>query len=467
MKERRRPGASKILLYLGLVFVLVVLGGLIWFSAWVTGYLHSEAFRQLAAGKTGNALHARVNFGPFQWTRDSVFVDHLDSEGEGNSPVVSLDANELRASLNWRSLLGGVWRIDRIDMLQLNASFLPSTASKRPSPPSAPLPPAPSGIAALLPQKFEIDEIAVGNANVKFSFFSEEEFLSATNVRLLARSDSGGWAFSGEGGALTVPLAGKLGITDYRARLQGDALFITESHFSVGNSGKVSLAGQVGSGTKFNLAWNQLDVAHFVSSEWKSRLSGSFSGSSILQPAEDGGWKVSGQFKLSEGQLQNLPLLDRLATFSGSPEFAHLSIDEISGKCEWSQSTLVVTGFLLESKGLLRVESDRVVFGEGKISGSIRVGVGSQALRWLPGTTDRVFTAERDGYLWTKVKLDGSSADPHEDLSERLTASKKDAATQKGDVLLKAAEAIPEPSTQNSDSLTPASNTTPESLRRN
>ena len=419
MSERRRPGASRILLYLGLVVVLAVLGGLIWFSARVTGYLHGEAFRQLAAAETGAALRARANFGPFRWTRDSVFVDDFAAAGEENSPVESLGACELRADVNWRSLLGGAWRIDRVEILQLNASFVPCADRKPFLPPAAS---APSGIAALLPQKFEVGEVAVGNANLKFSFSPGEELLSATNARLVARSDSGGWAFSGGGGALVAPLIGKMGIADYRARLQGGDLFITESHFSAGNSGKVSLAGQVGSGTKFNLAWSQLDLAHFLSPEWKNRLSGSFRGSCTLQPAGDRGWKASGQFKLSEGQLQNLPLLDHLASFSGSPQFAHLPIDEISGKFEWSQSSLAVTGFLLESKGFLRMESDRVISG-GKLSGTFRVGVGSPVLRWLPATSDRVFTVERAGYVWTEVKLDGTPENPREDLSERLAAA--------------------------------------------
>jgi hypothetical protein len=430
MSERRRPGASRILLYLVLSVLLAVLGGLLWFSVRVTGCLHGEAFRQLAAAETGAALRARANYGPFQWTRDSVFVDEFAAAGAENSPVESLGASQLRADVNWRSLLGGAWRIDRVEILQLNASFVPC-GTRKPFLPPAASPPAlpPSGITALLPQKFEVGEVAVGNANLKFSFSPGEELLAATNARLVARSDSGGWAFSGGGGALVAPLIGKMGIADYRARLQGGDLFITESHFSAGNSGKVSLAGQVGSGTKFNLAWSQLDTAHFLSPEWKSRLSGSFGGSCTLRPDGDRGWTASGQFKLSEGQLQNLPLLDRLAAFSGSPQFTHLPLDEISGKFEWSQSSLVVTGFLLESKGFLRVESDRVISGE-KLSGTFRVGVGSPVLRWLSATGDRVFTAERDGYVWTEVKIEGAAEDPREDLSERLAAATRKADDQ-------------------------------------
>jgi hypothetical protein len=127
--------------------------------------------------------------------------------------------------------------------------------------------------------------------------------------------------------------------------------------------------------------------------------------------------------------LQNLPLLDRLAAFSGSPQFTHLPLDEISGKFEWSQSSLVVTGFLLESKGFLRVESDRVISGE-KLSGTFRVGVSSPVLRWLSATGDRVFTAERDGYVWTEVKIEGAAEDPREDLSERLAAATRKADDQ-------------------------------------
>ena len=443
MKARR--GASKIIPWMGLAVVLAAVGGLIWFSAWVTGYLHSEAFRRLAAAKTGDALHASVNFGPFRWTGSSVFVEECDATGAENSVIGSLAASELRADMNWRSLLHGVWRIERIEMLRLNASFLPAEAGKIP-PSAPPATPAPSGLAGLLPQKFEVGEVAAASANLKFPLPTGNEFLTAEETRLVARSDSGGWEFSGGGGTLAVPVVGTLGITDYRVRLQGDEVFIGDSHFSVGSAGKLSLFGQWGTDSRLNLSWSQVDVAQILPPDWKTRISGALGGSCIFQPAgngsDNGSWKASGEFKLTGGRLESFPLLDRLASFSSSPEFAHLPLDEVSGKFDRSPAGLVVTDFLLESKGFLRVESDRVV-ADGKLSGTFRVGVGAPALRWLPG--DRIFSAPRDGYLWTEMKVDGTPQDPREDLSARLTAAIEEAAVRKASDFLGTPPALPAP----------------------
>jgi hypothetical protein len=55
-----------------------------------------------------------------------------------------------------------------------------------------------------------------------------------------------------------------------------------------------------------------------------------------------------------------------------------------------------------------------------KIDGVLDVGVAASTLRWLPGARGKVFTVDRDGYLWTKVKISGPLKNIKEDLSERL-----------------------------------------------
>ena len=60
---------------------------------------------------------------------------------------------------------------------------------------------------------------------------------------------------------------------------------------------------------------------------------------------------------------------------------------------------------------------------QGKLEGLFQVGVTPTSLRWLPGSQARVFTVERDGYVWTSVRVTGLLDDLKEDLSQRLIAA--------------------------------------------
>jgi hypothetical protein len=49
----------------------------------------------------------------------------------------------------------------------------------------------------------------------------------------------------------------------------------------------------------------------------------------------------------------------------------------------------------------------------------VQFGVTRKYLEWLP-RAEEIFARERDGYLWTTVKLAGSVRSPREDLSPRV-----------------------------------------------
>ncbi len=50
-------------------------------------------------------------------------------------------------------------------------------------------------------------------------------------------------------------------------------------------------------------------------------------------------------------------------------------------------------------------------------------------LQWLPRAREEIFTREKDGLVWTKVKISGSLKEPKNDLAPRLAeALKKDPA---------------------------------------
>ena len=54
-----------------------------------------------------------------------------------------------------------------------------------------------------------------------------------------------------------------------------------------------------------------------------------------------------------------------------------------------------------------------------RLGGELQLGVAPGYLEWLP-KAQRIFTRQRDDYLWTTVQLGGTINDPQEDLSPRV-----------------------------------------------
>ena len=54
-----------------------------------------------------------------------------------------------------------------------------------------------------------------------------------------------------------------------------------------------------------------------------------------------------------------------------------------------------------------------------RLDGTRRLGATPKYLEWLP-KAERVFSRQRDGYLWTTVNLAGTLQAPKEDLSPRV-----------------------------------------------
>ena len=121
--------------------------------------------------------------------------------------------------------------------------------------------------------------------------------------------------------------------------------------------------------------------------------------------------------------MLNMEVLDRVATFTGAPQFRRMPLQEISGIFEWTKGIVQITNLVAESKGLLRLEGNCTIAAGGAVSGTLRVGVTPQTLQWLPGSRERVFTVVQGGYVWTDVEISGSLQDLREDLSSRLAAA--------------------------------------------
>ncbi len=404
-------------------------------STWIDRFLHSDAFRKLIGTKTGEALDSEAVYGPLRWAGSSLFSDSLIATGLPGSTVESLRADQIRADLNWRAIFQGVWRVEKIEVINFEGIFRPGSNEA----PDQPRRPEVRGFASLLPRRFEVREVDIAKADVQFRAAQGVEMASLQDSALRLRPDGAGWTIEGHGGVLRLLNPPALDVVSFRSRIQGDAFFLTDAQCRLGDSGKVSASGEFTSSSKLRVEWNQIDIAEFLDPVWRDRLTGLLAGTASLVWPETGlqAGKATGSFRLTNGLAQNLQLLDRVAIFTGAPQFRRMPLQEVSGNFEWSNEAVRITDLVAESKGLMRLEGNCTIATAGIVDGTFRVGVTPQTLQWLPGSRERVFTVAQGGYVWTNVKINGSLNDLREDLSSRLAAAMQDEAIHQGTQVIK------------------------------
>lgn len=382
---------------LALLILLVPVG----VSFWVNAYLRSPEFVELVAGETGKATQTEATFGPFEWTGTSAYSERASLQGRGGA-VQNLEARQVRASVNWRAIFQGVWRLDELQIASLEGTFVepeerPPVSSK-----------SPAQASGWLPTKFELGGARIADADLAIGT------ARLTDTKLEIRPDGRGWSFSGKGGRLHVPGFPEADVTDFRARTQGGEFFLTQANLRLGAGGKISLSGATNE-RRLRASWSGVRMADIQNFPGKEHVFGMLSGDATANPGE-----TTGKLQLHEGRIDNLPVLNQVAEFTRTPSFRSLPIQDGSADFRRTSAGWDFRNVNIESRGLLRLEGAINVGADRSLAGNFRVGVAPQTLRWLPGSRERVFDEERDGYVWTTLTVGGTLDHPTEDLSGRL-----------------------------------------------
>lgn len=432
MQRKARPARSQILLIIGALLLVGLALGILGAQAWIAAYLASAEFRDLLNNRTGGILEAQVEIQPLEWTGSDVFSEGLTAH-EGVGWLSDLQMDQLRGRMDWRALWGGVLRVTQIETQQGEATFQKRTL---PTTPVAP-PTAPSGFF----RKTEIKRVLLRRMTLTWDPEGGQPEMTLRNSEIQMEPRGASWDIAATGGHLEKRGLPTLDVMRIKGRLSDGILFLTEAAFRAGESGKILASGEFGDQSTLRIEWEGVDAAAFLSAFWKPRLTGKFGGNATRHWAEES--TMTGRAFLSDGELENLPLLKQLANFTGLQQFGQITIQEASGDFVKKAGRLDVSDFILESKGLLRLEGNfSVRDANGGLSGRLQVGVSPQALQWLPGSRERVFTRNHNGYLWTELNLGGTLENPQEDLSSRLMSAMGTEAVSTGVQILESAPGI-------------------------
>ncbi len=258
------------------------------------------------------------------------------------------------------------------------------------------------------------------------------------------RPDGAAWLIEARSGFVRQTGWPELALESAKLRSNGETLFLTESAFRAG-SGRLTASGEVNltRAAKLQAELTQVPLAPLLSPDWRLRLHGDLNGRVRLQadlPA--GAVRSEGELQLVHGQLEALPVLEQIASFTRTERFRRIALTKASAVFTHADGVTIAKDVLLESDGLLRVEGGCTIAGD-QLDGTFQVGVTAASLQWLPGSQARVFTVQRDGYFWTTLRLTGPVAHPHEDLSRRLMAAAAGELLENGtDTLREAAKTL-------------------------
>jgi hypothetical protein len=414
MTKFRRVG-----LWTALALFCVFIAGAIVIRSAFGWYLGSEGFHRRISRATARALQADGEFLPLHFGGMTVYSDGFAARGKGSAFFSTLRADQIRADFNWRGLLHRAWQIDELTAQRLDIRF----ADRQPEKPELVRQKRQSRAA---PSGWRLD---LRRASIQESRWHWGEGTatggSITGSALDLTPSGSSWIIAASGGKLEQTGWPELNIESAKLRYTSGALFVTESALRSG-AGRVLVTGEVELDRAADLQaeFENLAVAPLLPADWRLRLSGNFSGTAkIHAPISDPkAMQVSGSLRLSDGQLEALPMLDQIATFTGSERFRRMALSKASVEFTRDAHSVSVKNLVLESEGLLRMEGAFSV-QEDRIDGNFQVGVTASSLQWLPGSRERVFTVAHDGYFWTPMHLSGPVAHPSEDLTPRLVAA--------------------------------------------
>jgi len=390
---------------------------------WLGRYLRSEPFREMVSQRASNALKVDGQFDRLRWEGSSVYSEDFRATGRPGQATEAINANRIRANFNFRSLLNGEWRLEELDIGRLEVDFAGAAAPA--APPEVGDIPAPvkgteMSLPSWIPTRFSLGKIQAESA----SFRAPGGTL--TNSSLQARLDGNIWQINGRGGELQLSDFPLLKMKDFSLRISDDTIYLTSSEATLGRSGVVRGSGEVIQrsrryGLRFD--WQNVATQDVLPEKAKAHLQGILRGEAVAEGSNESPGKVTGNFYLSDGLIEGLKVLDQLATFTGTPQFKRMALQEVSGNFTTSQGATSISQFVLESKGLLRVEGTFTVGADDSLEGDLEVGLSNQTLRWLPGSRERVFTTSRNGYVWAPLRLGGTIHSPTENLSARLAGA--------------------------------------------
>jgi hypothetical protein len=403
--------------------VVLIIAALLIGQAWLNRYLRSPEFRATIEQKTGRNLRSAVSIAPITFAGSQFSCENLSAQGARDAAFSLAKVEDVRGEVSLPSIIGVVFgqrkfRVPTLDIQRLSLEFFDRDQ-----------------IDLVLPPKERREERSVIEnliiRDVRLAWGGGG--LSGASVH--ANPVDGGWQIDGEGGRLVQLGLPPIELVSARMVRKEGVVFIQNARLRQ-NGGELGVSGEILSENKADLLVkvSNVGVKPYLTDDWRARLHGALAGEIRVQvPLSDPVNRiptVSGKLRLENAVLEALPILNKIADYLRTDQFRRVELSQASAEVHFDAKGLRVENLVLESKQLIALRGG-FTFIDGKVEGVFDLGVTPGPLQWLPGSQEKVFTNQRDGYVWAPMRVTGPPDALKEDLTRRLVSAAQSAVVEK------------------------------------
>jgi hypothetical protein len=404
---------------IGIFFLIAAaIGVAVFYSPLLTHYIESDAFRTAMENETAKGLHfPNSHYAPIR--RTSAFTAQSESfeARNGQKAMKSLDARGITATFDPFGVFVRQWRFTDV---RVQSGEVEIQIYKAHPEAVAPKP----WFAIFLPNRVFVEKIETPQANITWQFRGDRA--GFFGMQLLITPHGPDFEYFGAGGRLKMALFPDLDLRRAHLLITKTLLTIYDIDLASNSSSGESIHAQANAGlgqdksVDLRADFKQVPIRSWLPAEWKRHLAGSAFGD-LHWVGKDPKLESSsgeGSLRVSNGRIENLPVLQKLAELAQKKSFEHLELNECSLGFEWKYPKIDINNIAIEEKGKFRIEGELSI-DQRRLRGRIRLGLTREYLDWLPNP-EEVFSRKQGGYLWTNVRLFGTIDDPGQDLSPRI-----------------------------------------------
>jgi hypothetical protein len=408
---------GRLLILLSLV-AFVVAGGLAvpFANRKLTDYIESESFRRELDKQTSKGLHFE---GQYQAVRRTGLLT-VETDGftgrNGEKAFKTLSTGEVDAKFDPWGIFLRRWELEYIHIPSGKAeiqTYEPKPENKPPKP----------WYAIFLPERVHLNKVVCDTADVTWQLRGRKAGFFETH--LLITPYGRDFEYRAEGGVMKTGMVPDLALRQLHLLITKELLTLygLELAPNAKSSGRIRVSGWAGmkddKSVSAEMDFSEIPVAPWIPKTWAKLINGAASGNvtwkgTDMRMESSSGW---GEFRIEEGRLAGARFLEDAASLIGKP-IERVKLSRFSLGFEWKYPRVQIKQMDIEAEGIFRLQGTATV-SKKRLSGELQFGATPEYLEWLP-KAERVFTRQRDGYLWTTVQLGGTMDNPQEDLSPRV-----------------------------------------------
>jgi hypothetical protein len=412
----------RLLVHFAAVVVLFLIvagtGVAVFLSPLLTHYIESDTFRAAMENETAKGLHfPRCRYSPIRRTNALTAQTERFEARDGEKAMKSLNAHGITATFDPLGVFLRQWRFTEV---RVQSGDVELQIYKAPPEAVSPKP----WFAIFLPNRVYLKRIETPHANITWRFLGEQAGFFGT--QLLITPLGLDFEYLATGGKLKMALLPDLDLRRAHLLITKTLLTIYNIDLASGSGSTENIHAQANAGVgkdksiDLRANFSQVPIRSWLPAEWKEHLAGNAFGD-LHWAGKDPKLESSsgeGSLRVSDGRIDDLPVLEKLAELAQKKSFEHLALNDCSLRFGWKYPKIDIKNIAIEERGKFRIEGE-ISIDQRRLRGTIRLGLTREYLDWLPNP-EEVFSQKEGDYLWTNVRLSGTIDDPGQDLSPRI-----------------------------------------------